>query len=162
MSRTVTLAAALVVRTPFVLPASDLMAFNDHLESRHRLGTLDMIGHGPSHFRSISGLLLFLSNGEAVWVAPGRYPTGNSPDVYWRPRYEGEYSAELIEAMKGWLTSQTDAPPAVLDLVRLMQWCEEYHVKISSEERKNTIAFLDSLSIPGLTVEFSGWKDVGR
>src|SRR5262245_38465996 len=56
------------VRSPFVLSASEIMTFNVRLEPRHRLGMMDLAGHGPSHFRHISGLLLFIPGAKVVWV----------------------------------------------------------------------------------------------
>jgi hypothetical protein len=149
------------LRSPFVIQASEIMTFNDHLEPRHRLGALDVVGHGPSHFRHISGLLLFLPRAKMVWVQPGRYPTGNSPDVYWRPRYQGEYDSQLVAAVRSWLSSESDLPPAALELGRLMKWCEEYRVKLSKGEQKEALGFFDSESRSKRPSGFSGWVDFG-
>ncbi len=148
------------LRTPFVLGASQITTFNRRLESRHRLGLLDLSGHGPSHYRHISGLLMFFADSRVLWVAPGRYPTENSPDVYWRPQCEAEYGTHLVGSLKAWLSSELVGPPAVLDLDHLMIWCQAYHVKISSDERKEAITFFESVSPPMSPVLFSGWKSV--
>jgi len=147
------------LRSPFLISASEIMKVNDHLEPRHRLGIMDSAGHGPSHFRSIAGLLLFMPGARVLWVAAKRYPTENSDEFYWRPLYQGEYGSQLVDELKGWLRSERDMPPALLALGRL-KWCGQHggKVKVSSSQLREAVAYFDSDPRATLPIAFSGWR----
>ena len=57
------------IRGPVVLMADALGELDEHLKPRWRLGVMGIDGHGPSHYRSITGFLLVGADGNMVWAS---------------------------------------------------------------------------------------------
>ena len=57
------------IRGPVVLLGGSLSDLEEYLEPRWRLGVMGIDGHGPSHYRSISGFLLVSADGTMVWTS---------------------------------------------------------------------------------------------
>ena len=56
------------VRRPFVLPVSSLDELHDNVPSRRMLGLMGLDGHGPSHWRGITGFAVLGAKGRVVWA----------------------------------------------------------------------------------------------
>src|SRR5262245_59730759 len=68
------------VRDPLELSVAELVELPQRLQPRYRLGLMGIDGHGPSHFRSIVGVLVITRDGLLVWSDGGATPVAYLTD----------------------------------------------------------------------------------
>ncbi len=59
------------IRSPRILEGSQLPAIREHLTSRWWLGFMGYDGHGPSHFRNLTGFVIVGESGMMLWHHSG-------------------------------------------------------------------------------------------
>ena len=56
------------IRSPFVLPVSSLFDLHKEVRPRRMLGMMGFDGHGPDHYRGITGFIVVGAEGRVVWT----------------------------------------------------------------------------------------------
>jgi len=148
------------IRSAFTMPANEILSLDERLPSRRRLGTVDMMGHGPSHFRSTTGILIISTTGRAIWVDSLRYPQPDSPDVYWRPQYTAQLGNAWSAQLSAWLVGCVATPALIAELTSLREVCEDFHAILPKSETSVAGEFLAALKLPESSPGDERWQGI--
>jgi hypothetical protein len=140
------------LRSPEVLSALEIHDLSEHLDSRHRLGIVDTQGHGPSHFRSITAILLVGSDGRSVLLDTARYPKPDSPDVYWRPIARAQLDSPERGRLLAWIRGSPH-PPQLFETEDFQTTCDSWDSRISSRELDIAEEFVSRIRLDDQTDE---------